>query len=216
MWPNIIKQVLDNFNFDIKPELSQEQNAEEVMRSAALLSGAIAVEPLPFADMLLITPLQMKMVAHIGLIYGFKPDRSRVRDIVAELGATFAFGYLARQVLRGAAKVVAPVIGGLITAPAVYGSTFALGKLAERYFKAQLEGGHLGRLEAKQVAKKALEDAKRSTPTVKALGEFAQSLRERVKKLEGQPETGKPEKVESNAAFEGEVLKPLEGPSKLN
>jgi uncharacterized protein (DUF697 family) len=216
MLPNIIKQVLDNFNFDINPELTQEQNVEEVTRSAALLSGAIAVEPLPFADILLITPLQMKMVAHIGLIYGFKLDRSRIKDIVAELGATFAFGFLARQLVRGAAKIVAPVIGGLITAPAVYGSTFALGKLAEGYFKAQLEGKNLGKLEAKQVAQKALEDAKSSAPTVKALGELAQSLRERVKKLEGKSETVEPAQPPSSGAFEGEILEPTEQPRKLN
>ena len=216
MLPNIIKQVLDNFNFDIKPELTPEQNVEEVTRSAALLSGAIAVEPLPFADILLITPLQMKMVAHIGLIYGFKPDRSRIKDIVAELGATFAFGFLARQLVRGVAKIVAPVIGGLITAPAVYGSTFALGKLAESYFKAQLEGKNLGKLEAKGVARKALEDAKAGAPTIKVLGELAQSLRERVKVLEGKSETVQPGQPVSSGAFEGEVLEPTEQHGKLN
>ena len=216
MLPNIIKQVLDNFNFDIKPELTPEQNVEEVTRSAALLSGAIAVEPLPFADILLITPLQMKMVAHIGLIYGFKPDRSRIKDIVTELGATFAFGFLARQLVRGVAKIVAPVIGGLITAPAVYGSTFALGKLAESYFKAQLEGKNLGKLEAKGVARKALEDAKAGAPTIKVLGELAQSLRERVKALEGKSETVQPGQPVSGGAFEGEVLEPTEQHGKLN
>ena len=199
MFPNIIKQALDNFNFDIKPELTPEQNVEEVTRSAALLCGAIAVEPLPFADILLITPLQMKMVAHIGLIYGFKPDRSRIKDIVAELGATFAFGFLARQLVRGVAKIVAPVIGGLITAPAVYGSTFALGKL-----------------EAKGVARKALEDAKAGAPTIKVLGELAQSLRERVKALEGKSETVQPGQPISSGAFEGEVLEPTEQHGKLN
>lgn len=70
MLPPLVKQVLDNFNFDVDPDLSREENTEDVIKSAALLAGAISVEPIPFADILLITPVQAKMVLHIGKIYG--------------------------------------------------------------------------------------------------------------------------------------------------
>lgn len=179
--PPIVQQLLDNFNMNIKPELSPEQNAEEIIRSAALLSAAISAEPIPFADTLLITPVQMKMVLHIGRIYGFEITLARAQHIIGELATTFAYGMLARQVMRGVIKIIAPVIGGVITAPAVYGWTFALGKLAERYFIAQKTGVILPpRAELQQTAQKIMQDAA-SKINPQALNEFAQSLRDRKK-----------------------------------
>lgn len=175
----LLKQVLENFRFDVDPKKTREENAEEVVKSAALLSGAIAVEPLPFADILLITPIQAKMVLHVGKIYGYDLTPERAREIVTELGATLAYGWAARQVMRGVAKIVAPVIGGVVTAPLVYGWTFALGKLAERYFQAKLEGREFTRVEQKQMARKVLPAVEK--PTVDALGELARELRSRAK-----------------------------------
>lgn len=136
----LVKQVIDNFNFDVDPALSREENAEQVIKSAALLSGAIAVEPIPFADVLLITPVQAKMVLHVGKIYGYDITPDRALEIAQELGVTVAYGLAARQVMRGIAKMALPLIGGLITAPAVYGWTFALGRLAQNYFERRAEG----------------------------------------------------------------------------
>lgn len=88
MLPPLVKQVLDNFNFDIDPGLSRDENVDEVIKSAALLSGAVSIEPIPFADILVITPVQAKMVLHIGKIYGFDITAERAREIVQELGVT--------------------------------------------------------------------------------------------------------------------------------
>ena len=134
MLPPIVSQVLDNFNFNIDPNLSREENAEAVIKNAAMLSGAVSIEPLPFADMLILTPLQIKMVLHIGKIYGFDITPERAGDIVRELGATVAYGMMARQVMRGVAKIALPVVGGVVTSPMVYGWTFALGRMAQTYF----------------------------------------------------------------------------------
>ncbi|WP_027481881.1 YcjF family protein [Deinococcus pimensis] len=182
----LLKQVLENFRFDVDPKKSREQNTEEVIKSAALLAGAIAVEPIPFADILLITPVQAKMVLHIGKIHGFDITPERARDIVQELGATVVYGMVARQVMRGVIKTIAPVIGGVVTAPLVYGWTFALGRVAERYFQARISGLPFEKVEQKQVARGALKTVEK--PTVDALGELAKELRSRAteKKDDGQ------------------------------
>lgn len=185
----LISQVLDNFNFDVDPDKSRDENVEEVIKSAALLSGAIAVEPIPFADILLITPVQAKMVLHIGKIYGFEMTPERARDIVTELGAVVAYGFAARQVMRGIIKTVAPIIGGVVTAPLVYGWTFALGRLAERYFQAKIEGRTFTKVEQKQVAQKVLPTVEK--PTIEALGEFAKELKSRAEHKEQGKEAAK-------------------------
>ncbi|WP_019585951.1 YcjF family protein [Deinococcus apachensis] len=176
----LVKQVLDNFNFDVDPDLSPEENAEEVIRSAALLSGAIAVEPVPFADILLITPVQAKMVLHIGKIYGFDITPDRAREIVQELGATVAYGLVARQVMRGVAKLALPVIGGLITAPAVYGWTFALGRVAQNYFERKRQGLPVAKQEQVKVIQEAKGQARRVLPSAQDFSDLAAELRRRA------------------------------------
>jgi uncharacterized protein (DUF697 family) len=175
----LVKQVLDNFNFDVDPALSRDENVEEVIKSAALLSGAIAVEPIPFADMLLITPVQAKMVLHIGKIYGFEITPERSREIAQELGATVAYGMIARQVMRGLAKLALPVIGGLITAPAVYGWTFALGRVAQNHFERKLQGLPVAKQEQVKVIQEAKGQARRVLPSAQDFSDLASELRRR-------------------------------------
>ncbi|TDE85772.1 YcjF family protein [Deinococcus sp. S9] len=180
----LVKQVLDNFNFDVDPTLSREENVEEVIRGAALLSGAIAVEPVPFADILLITPVQAKMVLHIGKIYGFDLTPARAREIVQELGATVAYGLVARQVMRGIAKLALPVIGGLITAPAVYGWTFALGRLAQNHFERKRAGLPESRREQVRIVQEAKGQARRVLPSAQDFSYLAAELRRRAEEKE--------------------------------
>lgn len=177
----LVKQVLDNFNFEVNPALSEEESAEEVIKSAALLSGAIAVEPIPFADILLITPVQAKMVLHIGKIYGFDVSAERAREIAQELGATLAYGVVARQVMRGLAKLALPVIGGLITAPAVYGWTFALGRVAQNYFERKRAGlPPANREQQNRVIQESKVQTRRALPSAEDFTDLAAELRRRA------------------------------------
>lgn len=180
MLPPLVKQVLDNFNFDVDPQLSREENVDEVIKSAALLSGAIAVEPIPFADMLLITPVQAKMVLHIGKIYGFDITTERALEIVQELGVTLAYGFAARQVMRGLAKMALPLIGGLITAPAVYGWTFALGRLAQNYFERRYAGLPFEKTDRTRVIQEAKSQTRRVLPSAQDFTDLASELRRRA------------------------------------
>ncbi|CAM4067186.1 YcjF family protein [Deinococcus marmoris] len=180
MLPPLVKQVLDNFNFDIDPGLSREENADEVIKSAALLSGAVALEPIPFADILVITPVQAKMVLHIGKIYGFDISPERALEIVRELGVTIAYGMAARQLMRGLAKLALPVIGGIITAPAVYGWTFALGRVAQSYFERKQLGLPDSRKEQVKVIQEAKQQSRKVLPNAQDFTDLASELRRRA------------------------------------
>ena len=180
MLPPLVKQVLDNFNFDIDPDRSREDNVDEVIKSAALLSGAVAIEPIPFADILVITPVQAKMVLHIGKIYGFDITPERAREIVQELGVTVAYGVAARQVMRGLAKLALPVIGGIITAPAVYGWTFGLGRVAQSYFERKSLGLPDSRKEQVKVIQEAKQQSRKVLPSAQDFTDLASELRRRA------------------------------------
>ncbi|GGM02694.1 YcjF family protein [Deinococcus aerophilus] len=180
MLPPLVKQVLDNFNFDVDAELTPQENVDEVVKGAALLCGAVAVEPIPFADILVITPLQAKMVLHIGKIYGFDITPERAREIVQELGVTVAYGLAARQVMRGLAKMALPLIGGIITAPAVYGWTFALGRVAQNYFERKQLGLPDTRQERVKVIQEAKQQSRRVLPSAQDFTDLASELRRRA------------------------------------
>ncbi|GHG06151.1 hypothetical protein GCM10017783_18440 [Deinococcus piscis] len=184
MLPPIVSQIMDNFNFDVNPELSREQNAEEVIKSAALLSGAVSIEPLPFADMLILTPLQAKMVLHIGKIYGFDITPERSAEIARELGATVAYGMAARQFMRSVAKIALPVVGGVVTAPLVYGWTYALGRMAQTYFERKIQGLPFHKEDQVQVVQEAKQQSRRVLPSSQDFSELAEELRRRAKERE--------------------------------
>lgn len=93
---------------------------------------------------------------------------------------TVAYGIAARQVMRGLAKLALPVIGGLITAPAVYGWTFALGRLAQNYFERRLQGLPDSRQAQVQVVQEAKRDAKKALPTAQDFSDLASELRKRA------------------------------------
>lgn len=184
MLPPIVSQIMDNFNFDVDPTLSREENAEEVIKSAALLSGAVSIEPLPFADMLILTPLQAKMVLHIGKIYGFDITPERSSEIARELGVTVAYGMAARQFMRGMAKIALPVVGGVVTAPLVYGWTFALGRMAQTYFERKIDGLPFQAEERAQVVQEAKQQSRRVLPSSQDFSELADELRRRARERE--------------------------------
>lgn len=116
---------------------AEHEEAASVITRAALACAAISAEPIPWLDTFLVLPLQIKLVMDVGRVYGFQLTRERARSVALELGGAFLYGYASRQVVRGVSKVTMPVIGGLVTAPLVYASTFTLGNLAERYFRTQ-------------------------------------------------------------------------------
>jgi uncharacterized protein (DUF697 family) len=117
-------------------DLEREKTAQTI-QNAALLTAAIAAEPLPWVDLIAIVPLQIKLVTDIGAIHGLTMTPQRARQILLELGGTLAYAWAARQITRGILKIAMPVLGGLLNAPLMYANTYTLGHLAERYFRAQ-------------------------------------------------------------------------------
>jgi uncharacterized protein (DUF697 family) len=103
---------------------AERDRATQLTTRAALTCAAISAEPIPWLDTALVLPIQIKLVIDIGRAYGFTLTRARARSVALELGGAFLYGYASRQFARGIAKITMPVVGGLVTAPVVYASTF--------------------------------------------------------------------------------------------
>lgn len=143
-------------------EVEHAQTRRIISERAALCAG-VSLEPVPLLDLAIILPLHIKMVLDIGKVYGFELSKDRAKEIALELASTIALSYATRVVARSALKVI-PVVGALLNAPMVFASTYAIGTLAENYFRTRRP--ELPPLEPSD-HKNWLEQAKMAVGTIK-------------------------------------------------
>jgi uncharacterized protein (DUF697 family) len=114
----------------------EHEETMRIIKERSLWCAGVSLEPVPFLDLAVILPLHIKMVIDIGETYGFGLSRERAKEIALELAGTIALNYAARLATRSAMKAI-PIFGAVLNAPLVYTSTYALGVVAERYFRAR-------------------------------------------------------------------------------
>lgn len=131
-WKEHAEEALRAFRVDPvalgTPEQRREA-AESLTRTVAGVAGAIALQPLPIADIALMLPIQTALVLKIAQIYQVPLDYRRTQAIV---GVALT-GMLARR-LAGAAAKLLPGVGTLASVPIAYGATMAMGKGAMLHF----------------------------------------------------------------------------------
>lgn len=114
----------------------EHERARSVTERSSLWCAAVSIEPIPWLDLAVQLPIQLRMVMEIGKIYGFEINSGRAHKVLLELTGVVAYSYVTRNIARGFLKFM-PVIGGLLNAPITYAGTYALGHVAERYFRAK-------------------------------------------------------------------------------
>ena len=95
----------------------------------SVTAGMLAVVPIPFVSLPLLSGIQVKMLHSISLIYG-KPLGYK---IFREISATIGLGFLLRQGGRELLKLV-PGFGSIVSAVYAASTTFALGMTFCYYF----------------------------------------------------------------------------------
>jgi uncharacterized protein (DUF697 family)/tellurite resistance protein len=107
----------------------------------SILNGALELLPETLATVAII-PMQMKMVYRIGKAHGVELSRSNIKDFLATagigLGSQVVEGF-ARKLMTGfgkklAGKMAGRVAGQLTGSAFSFGSTYAIGHIAERYY----------------------------------------------------------------------------------
>lgn len=68
---------------------TKEDRAKKVIRNYSLSAAAVAVEPIPIVDSILLAPVQIAMVIHLGRIYGVKITKSVAGGLVSTIGLSF-------------------------------------------------------------------------------------------------------------------------------
>ena len=149
------------FQIESNDTLSTEQKVSRIINYTAAACAAIAIQPIPFADFFILTPIQAYMGTRLAAIYGIKIKEQKATEIVKQIGGTVGLGVLAQQLVIGAYKTVIPFLGAVTTIPLVYGMTFAIGKVMQCYFKARSEGRELTDREMKNIWKESFKKGKK-------------------------------------------------------
>jgi uncharacterized protein (DUF697 family) len=120
---------------NIRPATDPAKRAAEIREDVLKYSiftailGAFPVPGVAIATDLAVVGLQLKMVRDVGQYWGHKVDDRAAKSILYGLG----LGTGARIAVTQVAKLV-PVFGSAFGAAAAFGSTWALGRVADQYF----------------------------------------------------------------------------------
>ncbi len=141
----------DFFNEDSSKE-DRRELAKDTIMNFSLWAAAIVLMPIPFADLVLLMPIQSAMVIAVGKVYGVKETPERVLAIIAGSCGASVFGQVTALLLSN----MIPFIGSLVSAPFIFGWTYGLGEVAIRYFETK---GQATDSELKSIFKNASKDA---------------------------------------------------------
>lgn len=153
----------------------KERRVRSLIYSKAALCAGVGAIPIPVADVLVITPVQLAMVVTIGFFHGVEVGKERALELMATLGAGVGFREGARQLLR-----LIPGYGLAISAGVAFAGTVALGEAANVWFKHKMTTSpeELQKVFA-SVGRRARDEFEEQAPMSPEFREKIKDLRER-------------------------------------
>lgn len=115
---------------------AQVQIAQVLVKSTSAISTAIGAQPIPLADLPILTTLQLVMVSGIMYIAGRERSLRAATEFAAALGVNVGAGMVLREGARAVLKFF-PGWGNVVCGMVAGAGTYALGRAAIVYF---LEG----------------------------------------------------------------------------
>lgn len=109
------------------PSIDKNMKVQLIIHATSLICAIVAVQPIPFADIFVLSPIQLIMVTALNKILDNPFEKSSLKEILTSLLGIVGWGTLAQHLILGLYKTVLPFMGALTTIPLVYGATYALG-----------------------------------------------------------------------------------------
>lgn len=112
----------------------QEKLARKLTAAAAAVSGGIAATPIPVADIVPLTALQIGLIMGIAYVSGREMSKTAAREFLVALGANVGAAFVLREGARALAKFVFPGAGSAVSAGVAFAGTWGIGEAAIAYF----------------------------------------------------------------------------------
>jgi uncharacterized protein (DUF697 family) len=117
-----------------REKINGEPEARRIVRRSALASALAGASPIPLGGFAGVPAIQAKMLVELAKQFGRPLDLQKARDMAGFLGGSTALQVLVRWLTRTAAARL-PAVRPAAGAASAFGSTFALGLVAIRYFR---------------------------------------------------------------------------------
>ncbi|MCU7845952.1 MAG: GTP-binding protein [Candidatus Thiodiazotropha sp. (ex Monitilora ramsayi)] len=160
----------------------RQQVAEKVITGYCLGKGvAVAVNPIPVADLVAALALDASMVVHLSRVYGMSVSRGEASQLIKTIGAQMALLMAAVwtvNITASALKLSSAGLSTLLTAAAQgamgYYTTYIVGQAAQRYFA---QGRSWGSDGPKRVVEQILETVDKDSILEQAREEIRRRLK---------------------------------------
>ncbi|MBT3221956.1 MAG: DUF697 domain-containing protein [Proteobacteria bacterium] len=173
-----VRKVLDGAFDDASPG-ERDEAVSNMVNVCSVTAAAVAIQPIPFLDMALIAPIQIALVQAIARIYGYHLDKKAVLEVLSAFGASI----VAQNVIMAAAKFV-PFLGWVVAPSMAFALTWALGEVADHYFR---NGRGVPAEELREMFKKAYRSKRAEKESA---NKDNSTLRDKLKQLQDAYDAG--------------------------
>lgn len=150
-----------------RTDLSDEQKRSRIIHIFSVTCAAVAIQPIPFADIFVLTPIQAYMGVRLSAIRGMPLSDAEATDLLKQIAGVVGLGMLAQQVALGLYKTGLPFLAGFTTIPLVYGLTYGIGRVMDFYLEKKARGQQVSDIDLKTMWQKAREEAKANVKQMK-------------------------------------------------
>ncbi len=132
---------------------AQQHVAQMLIKSTTAICTAIGAQPIPLADLPILTSLQVMMVSGIMYVSGRERSWRAAAEFITALGANVGAGMLLREGARAILKFF-PGWGNIVCGMVAGAGTYAIGRAATAFF--------IGGVSLKDARRKYLADRKKA------------------------------------------------------
>ena len=83
-----------------RTDLSERDKRSQIIHLFSVISAAVAVQPIPFADIFVLTPIQAYMGTRLSAIRGMPISEQDALDLVKQVGVVVGLGTVSYTHLR--------------------------------------------------------------------------------------------------------------------
>ena len=154
-------------DIESRTDLSDDEKRSQIIHIFSVTCAAVAVQPIPFADIFVLTPIQAYMGVRLSAIRGMPLSDAEATDLLEEIAGTVGLGMLAQQAALGLYKIGLPFLAGFTTIPLVYGLTYAIGRTMDLYLEKKSKRQTVSNADLKSMWQKAREEGEQRAETAK-------------------------------------------------
>jgi len=159
---NIVETIkIEITEIELRTDLTNEQKVSRITDIACATCAGVAIQPIPFADIFVLTPIQAYFASRIAAIRGVPVSESDASDWIKEIIGIVGLGIIAQQIAISIWKMVTFGFGGLLTIPLVYGLTYAVMNVSDAYFSAKARNEILSDTTLKEIWITAVNEGKK-------------------------------------------------------